>query len=144
MSAQDASDGAAQVRRSFAQQPFMHTIGGMLEHVGEGRTSIRLELTQPLTQQHGFMHAGALITILDTACGYAALSLATEPSEVLTAELKVNLLRPVACAAVIAEGRVLKAGRKLTVCQGDAYDADDRSRHLATILATMVLAPRED
>lgn len=143
MSTTEEDVGETQVRRSFARQPFMHTLGATLEEVGEGTTRIRLPREQPLTQQHGFMHAGALISVMDVACGYAALSLAPPRSEVLTAELKVNLLRPVACEAVVAEGRVLKAGRKLTVCQGDAYDAENPSRHLATILATMVISPLE-
>jgi uncharacterized protein (TIGR00369 family) len=132
---------ATRVRESFARQAFMRTLGATLEEVGEGSTAIRLERAEPLGQQHGYLHGGALITVLDTACGYAALSVAPPGTEVLTAELKVNLLAPAVSPAVIARGRVIRAGRTLSVCQGDAYDADDPTRHLATMLATVVVVP---
>jgi uncharacterized protein (TIGR00369 family) len=131
----------ARVRESFGRQAFMRTLGATLDEVGEGRTTIRLPRDPAFAQQRGYLHAGALIAVLDSGCGYAALSVEAPGFEVLTAELKVNLLAPVAGAAVIAQGRVVRAGRTLTVCQGDAYDADDRSKHLATMLATMVGVP---
>lgn len=134
------AEAETRVRESFGRQPFMQTLGATLDEVGQGRTTIRLPSRQPLAQQHGYLHGGALISVLDSACGYAALSVVAAPgTEVLTAELKVNLLGPVAGAAVIAHGRVVRAGRTLSVCQGDAYDADDPSKHLATMLATMVV-----
>jgi uncharacterized protein (TIGR00369 family) len=129
------------VRESFGRQAFMRTLGATLEEVGEGRTTIRLPCDRALGQQHGYLHAGALIAILDSSCGYAALSVAAPGSEVLTVELKVNLLAPVGGDAVIAQGRVVRVGRTLTVCQGDAYDADDPSRHVATMLQTMFVVP---
>jgi uncharacterized protein (TIGR00369 family) len=129
------------VRDSFGRQTFMRTLGATLEEVGEGRTVIRLPRDPALLQQRGYLHAGALIAVMDSACGYAALSTAPTGSDVLTAELKVNLLAPVAGASVIAHGRVIRAGRTLIVCQGDAYDAGDPSKHLATMLATMVVVP---
>jgi uncharacterized protein (TIGR00369 family) len=139
----DASDTGfeARVRESFDRQAFMCTLGATLDEVGEGRTTIRLPRDPALGQQNGYLHAGALIAVLDSACGYAALSAAPPGSDVLTVELKVNLLAPVAGPAVIAQGRVIRAGRTLTVCQGDAYDADEPSKHLATMLATMVVLP---
>lgn len=117
----------------------MRTLGATLEQAGDGTVAISLPRAETLAQQHGYLHAGALISVMDSACGYAALSLAPEGSEVLTSELKVNLLAPVTGAAVIARGRVIRAGRTLSVCQGDAYDVEDPSKHLATMLATMVL-----
>jgi len=129
------------VRESFARQGFMRTLGAELVEVGEGATAIRLPRGEPVAQQHGYMHAGALIAVVDTACGYAALTVAPPDSEVLTSELKINLLSPAAGAAVIARGRVVRAGRRLTVCQGDVYDADDPSKHLATMLGTVVVVP---
>lgn len=133
-------DAETRVRDSFARQAFMRTLGATLDEVGEGRTTIRLPRAPALGQQHGYLHAGAMITVLDTACGYAALSVAPAGREVLTAELKVNLLAPAGGAAVVANGRVVRAGRTLCVCQGDAYDADDPSKHLATMLATVFVA----
>jgi uncharacterized protein (TIGR00369 family) len=129
------------VKESFDRQSFMRTLGATLEQAGDGDVAIRLPLADALAQQHGYLHGGALISVLDSACGYAALSLAPEGHEVLTTELKVNLLAPVSGTAVIARGRVLRAGRTLSVCQGDAYDADDPCTHVATMLATMVVVP---
>jgi uncharacterized protein (TIGR00369 family) len=131
----------SRVRDSFGRQAFMRTLGATLDEVGEGRTTIRLPRDRAFVQQHGYLHGGALIAALDSACGYAALSVAAPGSEVLTAELKVNLLAPAAGAAVVAHGRVVRAGQTLSVCQGDAYDADDPSKHLATMLATVVVVP---
>ena len=88
------------VRDSFARQGFMRTLGAELVEVGEGTTAIRLPRSEPLSQQHGYVHAGALIAVVDTACGYAALTVAPPDSEVLTSELKINLLSPAAGAAV--------------------------------------------
>jgi uncharacterized protein (TIGR00369 family) len=129
------------VRASFDHQTFMRTLGATLEQAGEGVVEIRLPWSDELVQQHGYLHGGALISVMDSACGYAALSVAPEQHEVLTSELKVNLLAPVTGTAVIARGRVLHAGRALLVCQGDAYDADDAAKHVATMLATMVIVP---
>jgi uncharacterized protein (TIGR00369 family) len=129
------------VQASFDRQTFMRTLGATLEQAGDGTVAISLPRAETLAQQHGYLHAGALISVMDSACGYAALSLVPEGSEVLTSELKVNLLAPVTGTAVMARGRVIRAGRTLSVCQGDAYDADDPSKHLATMLATMVLVP---
>ena len=131
----------SRVRESFGRQGFMRTLGATLEEVGEGSVVIRLSHGDALAQQHGYLHAGALIAVVDSACGYAALTVAPPGHEVLTSELKVNLLRP-ASGGVVARGRVVRAGRTLTVCQGDAYDAGDPSRHLATMLATVVAVPR--
>lgn len=132
-------DPGARVRESFARQGFMATLGATLEEVGQGRIAIRVPSTPALSQQHGYLHGGALMTVLDSACGYAALSVAPAGSEVLSAELKVNFLAPAAGAAVIARGKVIRAGRRLSVCQGDAYDAEDPEKHLAIVLATMVV-----
>lgn len=121
-------DFETRVRESFARQGFLHTLGAELVEVGEGTTAIRLPRGEPVAQQHGYVHAGALIAVVDTACGYAALTVAPPDSEVLTSELKINLLSPAAGAAVVARGRVVRAGRRLTVCQGDVYDADDPSK----------------
>jgi uncharacterized protein (TIGR00369 family) len=133
------ADFETRVKESFGRQAFMRTLGATLDEVAEGRMAIRLPCDPALGQQHGYLHAGALIAVLDSACGYAAMSVTAPGSEVLTAELKVNLLAPAAGAAILARGRVLRAGRSLIVCQGDAHDADDPSKHLATMLMTMAV-----
>jgi uncharacterized protein (TIGR00369 family) len=127
------------VRASFARQGAMSTLGAELADVASGRVAIALPVEPRLSQQHGFLHAGVVVAALDSACGYAALTLMPEDAEVLTVELKVNLLAPASGDRVVAEGEVVRAGRTLTVCRGDAYAEREGERtHVATMLATMV------
>lgn len=124
---------------SFARQAFMRTLGASLRRAEPGHVAIVLPASEHLGQQQGYLHGGALISVIDSACGYAALTTAPAGKEVLTAELKVNLLAPVSGSAVVATGRILRAGRRLSVCQGEARDADDPQKLLASMLATMVI-----
>jgi uncharacterized protein (TIGR00369 family) len=134
------------VRDSFTAQPMMATIGARLTHVAAGAVDIRLPYRAELTQQHGFLHAGAVASALDSACGYAAFSLMPDGSGVLTIEYKINLLAPARGEELIARGRVLRAGRTITVCQADAAMlADGRETSVATMLATvMTIRDRPD
>ena len=127
------------VRGSFARQGAMATLGASLAAVGSGRVAIALSIEPRLSQQHGFLHAGVVVAALDSACGYAALTLMPDDAEVLTVEFKVNLLTPASGKRLVAEGEVVRAGRTLTVCRGDAYAEQAGERvHVATMLATMV------
>ena len=117
----------------------METIGAELGVVAAGRVEISVPIEARLSQQDGFLHAGVVVAALDSACGYAALTLMPEDAEVLTVELKVNLLAPAAGQTLAAEGEVIRAGRTLTVCRGEAFAEDGTQRsHVATMLATMV------
>ena len=129
----------SKVRESFARQQFMATIGADLVRVAPGEVDVRL-LTDPrLSQQHGYLHAGVVIAVVDSACGYAALTLMEEAAEVLTVELKVNLLAPGTGESLLARGRVLRSGRTLTVCSGEAVAvADGTETIVAALLATMM------
>lgn len=134
------------VRTSFARQTIMKTIGARMTRVSPGEVVIELAFREDLTQQHGFVHAGIITAIVDSACGYAALSLMPPNSGVLTVEYKANFLSPAKGSTFIATGRVLKAGRTLTVCAGDVVAVDDgKEKHVATMLATMMrLEEKED
>ncbi len=130
------------VRRSFANQAFMSTLGAELTAVGLGVVEIRLPISPNLTQQHGYLHAGAVIAVLDSACGYAALSLATDDKEVLTVELKANLLAPAVGEALVARAQVKRAGKLLIVCTADAFASGrDGEKVVATMLATIMAVP---
>lgn len=109
------------VRTSFARQGLMAHLGAHLAHIGPGRVRIVLPARPEVTQQHGYVHAGATSAIADSAGGYAALTLFDEDSEVLTVEYKINLLAPAAGDRIEAIGTVLKSGRTLTVCQLEVY-----------------------
>ncbi len=129
----------ARVRASFARQGAMSTLGATLAEVAAGRVAIAMPIEPHLSQQDGFVHGGIVVTALDSACGYAALTLVSDDSNVLTVELKVNLLAPAGGERLVAVGEVVHAGRTLTVCRGDAHAERGAERvHVATLLATMI------
>ena len=123
------------VRESFYRQGVMQLIGAEMVSVGSGTCELAVPFRSDLTQQHGYIHAGIVTTVLDSACGYAAFSLMPEGSSVLSVEFKVNLLAPARCERLNVRAEVKRAGRTLTVCTADAF-ADDKL--CATMLATMM------
>ena len=131
---------AEEVRRSFAQQPIMGVIGARLSLVEPGVVEITLPYRADLTQQHGYIHAGIVTTIADSACGYAAFSLMSAGAEVLSVEFKINLLRPAQGQMFVARGEVVRAGRTLTVARADVFSiAENADRELiATMQGTMM------
>ena len=129
----------ARVRASFARQAMMATLGATLERVAPGEVDVRLPFRGDLTQQHGFLHAGAMTAVVDSACGYAALTLMPADAAVLSVEFKVNLLAPGKGDGVVARGRVLRSGRTLTTCTGDVFAVErGEERLVLTMLATMM------
>ena len=131
---------AQRVRRSFAQQGAMHTLGARLGHLAPGAVDIEIDWAQGLTQQHGFLHAGVVATALGSACGYAAFTLMAANAEVLTIEFKINLLAPARGAHFRMEGRVLKPGRTITVCEGRAYAISGGQEKLVASLVCTLMA----
>jgi uncharacterized protein (TIGR00369 family) len=113
----DAANAETRVRASFARQDFMRHLGAELVDVGSGTCSISCRPRPELTQQHDYVHAGVVAAIADSAAGYAAMSLTPEGSEVLTVEFKLNLLAPAEGELLTARGKVLRAGRTLSVCE---------------------------
>jgi uncharacterized protein (TIGR00369 family) len=133
----------ARIRRSFARQGYMTAIGAELVHVAEGEVDIVLPFSERLTQQDGYIHAGVVAGATDSACGYAALTTMEANAEVLTVEFKINLLAPAAGEQLVARGRVLRSGRTLTVCRGDAVTiSDGEEKHVATLTATLMAIVR--
>jgi uncharacterized protein (TIGR00369 family) len=134
-------DYEARVRESFGRQRFMATLGARLERVAPGEVTVRLPFGAELTQQHGVLHAGALTAAVDSACGYAALTLMPPGAAVLSVEFKVNLLAPAAGREFVATGRVVRAGRTLTVCAGEVValrDGGGEPEVVALMQATMM------
>ena len=127
------------VRDSFARQIVMSTLGATLSRVADGEVDIAMPFRADLSQQHGFLHAGILATILDSACGYAAFSRMPADAAVLSIEFKINLLSPAAGERFLARGRVLRSGRTITVCQADGFAITGQSEKLiATMVGTMM------
>ncbi len=129
----------ARVRASFARQAVMGTFGAELTRVEPGAVEIAWPFRQDLTQQHGFLHAGILATMLDSACGYAAFSLMPAGAAVLAVEFKINLLAPAAGERFVARARVIRAGRTLTVCEADAFAlAGGSEKRVAHMVGTIM------
>lgn len=130
----------ARVRDSFAKQTFMATLGARLARVAPGEVTIDLPVREALSQQHGSVHAGAVASVLDSAAGYAALSLMPEGAAVLSVEFKLNLLEPAVGQRIEARARVVRSGRTLTVCTAEAWaiDAEGRERLVAILQGTMM------
>ncbi len=130
---------ADEIEQSFAKQTIMGLIGAELTRVEPGLIEIRLPYRADLAQQHGYLHAGIVTTIADSACGYAAYSLMPPNSEVLSVEFKVNLLRPAKGETFSAVAEVVKSGRTLTVVRADVFGIEqDRRDLVATMLGTMI------
>jgi len=133
-------DFAARIRASFAKQGLMSTLGAALGEISSGRVDVELRPRPEISQQHGFVHAGAISAIADTAAGYAALSLMPAEAGVLTTEFKINLVAPAAGERIIARGRVVKAGRTLTLTQSDVFALNDGQEKLVAVLMATMMA----
>jgi len=129
----------ARVRASFAAQGMMNTLQAKLEKVDAGQCKITAPIIPKTGQQHGFAHAGLSFSIGDSAAGYAALSLMDSLSEVVTAEIKINLIAPAKGDHLEAIGKVIRPGNRLFTVQSDVYAIDGSIRtHIAILLGTMV------
>ena len=129
------------VRESFSRLTLMTTIGAHLVKVVPGEVDVEMPVRHDLVQQHGYVAAGIVTAIVDTACGYAAMSLMPTGVDVLTVEYKVNFLSPARGDRLLARGRVVRAGRALTVCTGEVYAMSDAAeKEVATMLGTMIAA----
>lgn len=138
---------AARTHASFARQGLMATLGAELLAVEPGRVSIGLSHREALSQQHGFLHAGALAAALDSAAGYAAATLMPADAGVLTIEFKVNLLAPAAGPRFRCDAVVVKAGRTITVAEAEAWQLGDDGRpprRVATLTATVMTVVGRD
>ena len=126
----------ARVQASFDRQGMMSTLGVEVTSVEPGKVAMSLRHDDRFTQQHGFLHAGAVASLLDTACGYAAFSVMPSDAAVLTASYTINLLAPAAGERFVITGEVVRAGRTLVICRGEAF-ADGDQRPFAVMQATM-------
>ncbi|HZQ22097.1 MAG TPA: PaaI family thioesterase [Terriglobales bacterium] len=130
------------IRESFARQGLMGTIGAEISSLEHGRIEIRFGFQPGLTQQNGFVHAGVITSVMDSGCGYAALSVSPENYDVLSVEFKVNLLAPAAGESFVVRAEVKRAGRTLTVSSADAFAiSGGEEKLIATMLATMFNLP---
>ncbi len=118
----------------------MATIGASIEDISQGAVTLASDIRPTCTQQHGFGHAGLTFSLGDSAAGYAALSVMPPEAEVLTTEMKINLLAPAKGSRLRAVGRVIKPGRRLVITQADVYAIDERGTetHIALLTGSMI------
>jgi uncharacterized protein (TIGR00369 family) len=134
------SEIEARVRDSFSRQTIMTTIGAEISTVQPGEVAIVLPFSDRVLQQHGFIHAGAVATIADSACGYAALTVMPREAAVLTTEFKINLMSPAKGDRLRAVGRVIRGGKKLVITLGEVFaEQGGTSKQVALITATMMV-----
>jgi len=137
---------AARVRESFERQGAMRLIGARLAEVRPGYCAIELPWREDLTQQHGYVHAGIVGAIADSAGGYAGFTLFPANASVLTVEYKLNLIAPAAGERLVAEAEVVKPGRTLAITRGEVYAETDGRRKLCAIMqqTLIVLSGKPD
>jgi uncharacterized protein (TIGR00369 family) len=135
---------ADRVRASFARQRVKQTLGVEITRLAPGEIELAMPFEAAFTQQHGFVHAGIMATVLDSACGYAAFSLMPADAAVLTVEFKTNLLAPAKGERFAFRAHVVKPGRTLTVCDARAFALEDsaqtgtQERLVATMSGTLM------
>lgn len=127
-------DWRTRAEATFAAQPLMRLLGVRIERLELGDVTVALPFRPELGQQHGYFHGGIIAAVLDVACGIAALTRMEPGQGVVTAELKLNFLAPARDGELVGRGRVVKAGRTLTVCIGEGHVA---GQPVALIQATM-------
>ncbi len=131
------------VRESFTKQTIMATLGASLVSIRAGEVLIELPYAPHILQQQGFLHAGVTTTIVDSACGYAALTLMPDDADVVSVEFKINMLAPAVGERFIARGQVVKAGKTLTICTGEVLAVKNgEERAVALMQATMMTVER--
>ena len=128
------------IRDSFDKQGLMTSLGARIDSVDAGRVVISAPIRPEASQQHGFAHAGLTFALGDSAAGYSALTTMAEGAEVLTAEMKINLVAPADGARLIATGEVIKPGRRLVVTRAtvETEYSDGTRKIVAVLQGTMV------
>lgn len=136
-----AAETAARVRASIARQTLLNTLGVSVGRLDVGHVELGLASRPDLTQQHGFIHAGAITTIADSACGYAAYTLFPEDRDVLTVGFSMNFVSPATQPSFVATGTVIRSGRTITTCRGDVHGIEpDGQRTLVALIQATIMA----
>lgn len=137
-------DFESRIRASFGRQGLIHTLNGKIGYIGPGELHIEAPFDERFTQQDGFLHAGIVTTLMDSACGYAAYTLMPADSRVLSVEFKVNFLNPARGERFRAEGRVAKSGRTISVCEGKLFALQNGRASLVAMMQATMICIRKD
>lgn len=136
----NSDDFEARVRSSFESQRLMTNLGAKIVTLARGEVWVEMPYNAAWTQQHGYIHAGIITSIVDSACGYAAYSMMPVGVGVLSVEYKINLLNPARGEKFVAKGKVVKAGRTLTVCSGEAFAYENDGEKLIAVMQATIMA----
>ena len=131
----------SRIRESFGRQRHMATLGVTIAHIGPGEVHLAMPYDERFCQQNGFLHAGAIASVADSANGYAAYTLAPPDTDVLAVEFKINLLEPARASGFLARARVVRGGRTLSVCQADVFTTEPDARLVAIMTSTIIIRP---
>ena len=144
MSTSSPHDLQTRIAHAFQHQRLLALLGARLVHVADGAVDIELPWSDALQQQHGFIHAGAIATVADSACGYACLTRMPEGSDVVSVEFKINLVAPAIGERFVARGRVVRVGRTIGVATAEviAHQAAGCEVCVAVMQATMMRVDR--
>lgn len=136
------NDFKERIAASFNAQGLMSTLGAKLVLIEDGEVHIELPFSPQLTQQHGYIHAGAITSVVDNACGYAALTKAAPGCEVVTAEFKVNFVRPALGDRFLAIGKVQSSGKMLTVTTGEVLAFTGAASKVVALMQATIVSVR--
>lgn len=130
------------VRAFFARAPFVADVGLQAESVGDGEITTSIAIERRHLQHSGVVHAGVIATMADHTSGAAAQMLAAEGELILTAEMKLSLLRAAQGERLVCRAKVLKPGRRVSFVEADVWCvAGDSEQHVARFSATMAVVP---
>jgi uncharacterized protein (TIGR00369 family) len=124
----------------YGQMGFLETMGAKMTVLTEGYCEVSIPYSKEVTQQHGFVHGGAIATGMDTAVGFAANSVMPREAGVLTVEYKVNFLAPAKGEQILCIGKVVKTGKQITVASGEAYAVKNGERKLVAVMTATMMA----
>ncbi|MCA0255949.1 MAG: PaaI family thioesterase [Proteobacteria bacterium] len=139
-------DFRQRVQENFNRQPALASIRAELTRVEQGLVELEMPFSEKLTQQHGWLHAGAISAGLDGACALAAHTLIEPDVFALTIEFKINLLSPGRGERFLFHGEITKPGSTIIVADGRAYAlTDGPAKLIASMTSTlMIVRGRED
>lgn len=140
-----ASAILARINDSFSRQGMMRQLGARVLHAEHGLVRVALPYSDKVSQQQGGFHGGAMGALADIACGYAAMTVADPGLEVTTVEYKINFLAAFQGGELQAVGRVVRAGKRLIITQGEVthHAPDGKVSDCAIMQATVAPVPNK-